>query len=160
MVFLGISKSPSPQNTKRRWPSLVCTALLLDGNLWKYGRRHHGSIHRQLFGLRWYLWVMPHKFGVSSGIVRRYLSGPQLGNMSFHGEIYGCHYLETTPSTPMKAIKSFLGHTRFYRRLVKNFSSFAWPLIKVLEKDVPFEFNEECMTVFLTLKQKIMEHWS
>ena len=61
------------------------------------------------------------------------------------------------PPTSVKAIRSFLGHAGFYRRFVKDFSSIARPLTKLLEKDVPFEFNEDCTNAFLTLKKKLVE---
>lgn len=61
------------------------------------------------------------------------------------------------PPTSEKAIRSFLGHARFYRRFVKDFSLIARPLTKLLEKDTAFEFSDECMTVFLTLKKKLVE---
>ena len=37
--------------------------------------------------------------------------------------------------------KSFLGHAGFDRRFIKDFSKIAKPLTKLLEKDVPFNFN-------------------
>ena len=40
---------------------------------------------------------------------------------------------------------------------MKDFSSIARPLTKLLEKVVPFEFNEDCMNAFLTLKKKLVE---
>ncbi|GJU61641.1 hypothetical protein Tco_1243476 [Tanacetum coccineum] len=43
------------------------------------------------------------------------------------------------PPTNIKGIRSFLGHASFYRRFIKDFSKIARPLIKLLEKDTPFE---------------------
>lgn len=40
---------------------------------------------------------------------------------------------------------------------MKNFSSIPRPLIKLLEKNVTSEFNEDLMNVFLTLKKKLVE---
>lgn len=40
---------------------------------------------------------------------------------------------------------------------MKNFSSIPRPLTKLLEKNVTFEFNEDFMNVFLTLKKKLVE---
>ncbi|XP_039121508.1 uncharacterized protein LOC120258213 [Dioscorea cayenensis subsp. rotundata] len=61
------------------------------------------------------------------------------------------------PPTSVKAIRSFLGHAGFYRRFVKDFSLIARPLTKLLEKDAAFEFSDECMAAFLTLKKKLVE---
>jgi len=45
----------------------------------------------------------------------------------------------------LKDIRSFLGHGGFYRRFIKEFSKIARPLTKLLGKDVPFNFDEECL---------------
>ncbi|GKE85743.1 reverse transcriptase domain-containing protein [Tanacetum coccineum] len=59
------------------------------------------------------------------------------------------------PPTNIKGIRSFLGHVGFYRRFIKDFSKIARPLTKLLEKDTPFEFNEECHNAFELLKEKL-----
>ncbi|GKA29387.1 reverse transcriptase domain-containing protein [Tanacetum coccineum] len=57
--------------------------------------------------------------------------------------------------TNIKAVRSFLGHAGFYRRFIKDFSKIARPLTKLLEKDTPFEFNDECQKAFELLKEKL-----
>ncbi|GKC75605.1 reverse transcriptase domain-containing protein, partial [Tanacetum coccineum] len=52
------------------------------------------------------------------------------------------------PPTNIKGVRSFLGHAGFYRRFIKDFSKIARPLTKLLEKDTPFEFNDECQKAF------------
>nr|GEU96405.1 reverse transcriptase domain-containing protein [Tanacetum cinerariifolium] len=59
------------------------------------------------------------------------------------------------PPTNIKGIRSFLGHAGFYQRFTKDFSKIARPLTKLLEKDTPFEFNEECHNAFELLKDKL-----
>nr|GEZ18026.1 reverse transcriptase domain-containing protein [Tanacetum cinerariifolium] len=59
------------------------------------------------------------------------------------------------PPTNIKCIRSFLGHAGFYRRFIKDFSKTARPLTKLLEKDTPFEFNDECHNAFKILKEKL-----
>ncbi|GKC51756.1 reverse transcriptase domain-containing protein [Tanacetum coccineum] len=59
------------------------------------------------------------------------------------------------PPTNIKSIRSFLGHAGFYRRFIKDFSKIARPLTKLLEKDTPFEFNDECQKAFESLKEKL-----
>ncbi|GJZ23870.1 ribonuclease H-like domain-containing protein [Tanacetum coccineum] len=54
--------------------------------------------------------------------------------------------------TNVKAIRSFLGHASFYRRFIKDFSQVACPMTKLLVKDAPFNFSEECIQAFETLK--------
>ena len=58
------------------------------------------------------------------------------------------------PRTTMRGIRSFLGHTGFYRRFIKDFSKFARPLCKLLEKDAIFSFDETCMEAFQVIKEK------
>lgn len=48
-----------------------------------------------------------------------------------------------------------MGHAGFYRRFIKDFSKITIPLCNLLMKDVTFEFNEECLTAFNTLKEKL-----
>jgi hypothetical protein len=56
------------------------------------------------------------------------------------------------PPQIVKEIQSFLGHARFYRRFIKDFSKIARPLYKLLAKDVLFDFNDKCQTTFEILK--------
>ncbi|GJY03511.1 reverse transcriptase domain-containing protein [Tanacetum coccineum] len=55
----------------------------------------------------------------------------------------------------LKTLEVFLGHAGFYRRFIKDFSKVARPLTKLLEKDAPFEFNDECDKAFNSLKEKL-----
>ncbi|GKA14910.1 reverse transcriptase domain-containing protein [Tanacetum coccineum] len=59
------------------------------------------------------------------------------------------------PPTNIKSIRNFLRHAGFYRRFIKDFSKIARPLTKHLEKDTPFEFNEECRRAFESLQEKL-----
>ncbi|GJT86678.1 reverse transcriptase domain-containing protein [Tanacetum coccineum] len=59
------------------------------------------------------------------------------------------------PPTNIKGIRSFLEHAGFYRRFVKDFLKIARPLTKLLEKDTPFEFNDECQKAFELLKERL-----
>ncbi|GKB28293.1 reverse transcriptase domain-containing protein, partial [Tanacetum coccineum] len=59
------------------------------------------------------------------------------------------------PPTNIKGIRSFLGHAGFYRRFIKDFSKISRPLTKLLEKDTPFEFDDECQKAFESLKEKL-----
>ncbi|GJW60788.1 reverse transcriptase domain-containing protein [Tanacetum coccineum] len=47
------------------------------------------------------------------------------------------------------------GHAGFYQRSIKDFSKIARPQTKLLEKDTPFEFNDECHKAFNSLKEKL-----
>ncbi|CAM8880193.1 unnamed protein product [Rhodiola kirilowii] len=58
------------------------------------------------------------------------------------------------PST-VRDIKSFLGHAGFYRRFIKDFSKKALPLSNLLQKDVPFEFTDQCRAAFDELKEAL-----
>nr|GEV42023.1 reverse transcriptase domain-containing protein [Tanacetum cinerariifolium] len=59
--------------------------------------------------------------------------------------------------TTVKGIRSFLGHAGFYRRFLKDISKIARPMTKLLEKDTPFIFSQECVDAFQTLKRKLTE---
>nr|GEX73088.1 reverse transcriptase domain-containing protein [Tanacetum cinerariifolium] len=60
------------------------------------------------------------------------------------------------PNT-VKGIRSFLGHAGFYRRFIQDFSKIARPMTRLLEKDTPFFFSNECIEAFQTLKKKLTE---
>nr|GEU57919.1 reverse transcriptase domain-containing protein [Tanacetum cinerariifolium] len=59
--------------------------------------------------------------------------------------------------TTVKGIRSFLGHAGFDRRFIKDFSKIARPITRLLEKDTPFNFSQECVDAFQTLKRKLTE---
>nr|GEX56889.1 hypothetical protein [Tanacetum cinerariifolium] len=59
--------------------------------------------------------------------------------------------------TTVKGIRSFLGHAGFYRRFIKDFSKIARPMTRLLEKDTPFMFSQECVEAFQTLRKKLTE---
>nr|GEZ57120.1 reverse transcriptase domain-containing protein [Tanacetum cinerariifolium] len=52
--------------------------------------------------------------------------------------------------TTVKGIRIFLGHAGFYRRLVKDFSKIARRMTRLLEKDTPYIFSQECVDAFQT----------
>jgi hypothetical protein len=60
------------------------------------------------------------------------------------------------PPTDVKSLRSFLGRARFYRRFVKDFSKITKPLTQLLQKDVPFDFDEKCSAAFRTLKNALV----
>ncbi|CAN6725525.1 unnamed protein product [Malus baccata var. baccata] len=57
--------------------------------------------------------------------------------------------------TSVREIRSFLGHAGFYRRFIKDFSKISNPLCRLLQKDVVFDFNEECEKAFNHLKEML-----
>ena len=59
------------------------------------------------------------------------------------------------PPTNVKGVRSFLGHAGFYRRFIKDFSRIARPLTNLLAKDAPFNFDEQCLMAFYTLKKAL-----
>jgi hypothetical protein len=56
------------------------------------------------------------------------------------------------PPTDVKSLRSFIGHARFYRRFIMDFSKITKPLTHLLQKDVAFDFDEMCLAAFRTLK--------
>jgi hypothetical protein len=57
------------------------------------------------------------------------------------------------PPRTVKDVRSFLGHAGFYRRFIKDFSKIAKPMCKLLVKETPFIFYEECKQAFGALKK-------
>ena len=54
-----------------------------------------------------------------------------------------------------KKVRSFLGYESYYRRFIKHFSKIDLPLFKLLAKDAPFNWNENCQKAFETLKENL-----
>ncbi|RDX83524.1 Retrovirus-related Pol polyprotein from transposon 17.6, partial [Mucuna pruriens] len=55
----------------------------------------------------------------------------------------------------VREVRSFLGHASFYKRFIKNFSTLALPLSKLLQKDVEFNFDQPCIEAFQELKSRL-----
>ena len=55
----------------------------------------------------------------------------------------------------IKGIHSFLGHVGLYSRFIKDFSKISRPLTNLLQKDVPFIFNDDCAEAFGQLKKAL-----
>ena len=49
-----------------------------------------------------------------------------------------------------------MGHTKFYRRFIKDFSKVAKLLCSLLEHDKPFHFDKECPQAFGELKKALI----
>ena len=56
----------------------------------------------------------------------------------------------------IKGIRSFLGHASFYRRFIKDFSKISRPLTNLLQKDIPFVFDDDCVEAFEILKKALI----
>ncbi|XP_057755951.1 uncharacterized protein LOC130975139 [Arachis stenosperma] len=52
----------------------------------------------------------------------------------------------------VREVRLFLGHAGFYRRFIKDFRKIALPLSRLLQKDVDFEFDSECVKDFKELR--------
>ncbi|KAL5575536.1 hypothetical protein UlMin_017235 [Ulmus minor] len=57
------------------------------------------------------------------------------------------------PPTCVREVRSFLGHAGFYRRFIKDFSKISRPLCRLLQKEVSFEFDEDCLKAFEKLRE-------
>ncbi|XP_076956490.1 uncharacterized protein LOC143631694 [Bidens hawaiensis] len=60
------------------------------------------------------------------------------------------------PSTSVKSVRSFLGHAGFYHRFVRDFSKITRPMTHLLEKDIAFDFDADCLKAFEFLKGQLV----
>ena len=60
--------------------------------------------------------------------------------------------VEWKSSRNVTEVRSFLGLTSYYRRLVKRFSMTAAPITRLLQKNVKYEWSEKCQISFDKLK--------
>ncbi|GJR45644.1 hypothetical protein Tco_1313747 [Tanacetum coccineum] len=59
------------------------------------------------------------------------------------------------PHPPPRVQSLFLGHVRFYRRFIQDFSKIARSMTHLLEKETSFIFSKECIEAFNILKKKL-----
>ena len=59
------------------------------------------------------------------------------------------------PPTTVKGIRSFLGHARFCKIFIRDFSKISRPLCRLLEKDAKFDFDESCRFAFEEIKSRL-----
>ena len=60
------------------------------------------------------------------------------------------------PPTSLKGVRGFLGHAGFYRCFIKDISLIVKPLTNLLLKDVPFVFDDACLSAFNRLKKALV----
>jgi hypothetical protein len=63
--------------------------------------------------------------------------------------------LEWEAPKNVKQIRGFLGMAGYYRRFIEGFSKIAGPMTKLLQKNTPLVWSEECEASFQTLKEKL-----
>ncbi|RDX78126.1 Retrovirus-related Pol polyprotein, partial [Mucuna pruriens] len=121
----------------------------------------HGGVHGRLHSVRRHFQCISRKSSPSTKVMHR--NRPE-GIVLDH--LISSRWIEVDKakidiitSLPNPAsvweVRSFLGHTSFYRRFIKNFSKTALPLSKLLQKDVEFVFNKECIQAFEELKTRL-----
>ena len=64
---------------------------------------------------------------------------------------------EIQPLTNVTQSRSFLGLVGYYRQFIKGFSKIAAPLTKLLEKNKPFVWTEECTKAYQELKDLLLK---
>uniref|UniRef100_A0A1S3XFJ4 Uncharacterized protein n=1 Tax=Nicotiana tabacum TaxID=4097 RepID=A0A1S3XFJ4_TOBAC len=60
------------------------------------------------------------------------------------------------PPISNKGVRSFLGHGSFYLRFIKDFFKISTPLCRLLEKDPPFQFDDDYLKAYEELKKRLM----
>lgn len=53
-------------------------------------------------------------------------------------------------------VRRFVAFCNYYRRFIRNFAEITNPLNKLLRKNTPFKWSEECENSFATLKSKLI----
>ena len=57
--------------------------------------------------------------------------------------------------TNVSEVRSFLGLAGYYRRFVEGFSCIAMPLSRLTQKQVNFEWTDECQKAYVALKRAL-----
>ena len=56
----------------------------------------------------------------------------------------------------VREVQSFLGLAGYYRKFIQSFSKIAGPLTDLTQKDVPFNWTEECENAFKILREALI----
>ncbi len=65
--------------------------------------------------------------------------------------------VEWSTSTNLTQMQFFVDFCNFYRRFIKNFSKIVRSLIRLTQKEVIFEWNQACQTIFDHMKKRMTE---
>ena len=65
--------------------------------------------------------------------------------------------LDWKPPRNVTEVRSFLGLVGYYKRFVKGFSMTAAPMMRLLQKNVKYEWSEKCQRSFDKLKAFLTE---
>ena len=65
--------------------------------------------------------------------------------------------VEWKPPRNVTEVRSFLGLAGYYKRFVKGFSMIATPMMRLLQKNVKYEWSEKCQRSFEKLKVFLTE---
>ncbi len=65
--------------------------------------------------------------------------------------------VEWPTPTNLTQVQSFVGFCNFYRRFIKDFSKIVRSLVRLTQKEVIFEWDQACQTVFDHMKKRMTE---
>lgn len=65
--------------------------------------------------------------------------------------------LDLKPLIKPKQVRTFLGHTRYYKKFIRHYSDIIYPMDKLLKINVPFIWNKECIESFEVLKKALVK---
>ena len=89
-------------------------------------------------------------------------------NLEYFGYIFSADGIKPSPTKitalqdanrpeDLKALKSFLGMTNYLKRFIPNYSTITYPLRRLTQKEIDFEWNQECENAFQNLKTSLSE---
>ena len=62
------------------------------------------------------------------------------------------------PLTYVQGMRSFSRHVSFWLQFIKDCSKITKHLTQLLVKDVPFDFDKECLSDFIRLKEVLISN--
>jgi len=65
--------------------------------------------------------------------------------------------VEWSTSTNLTQMQFFIDFCNFYRRFIKNFSKIVRSMVRLTQKEVIFEWNHACQTIFDHMKKRMTE---
>jgi hypothetical protein len=64
--------------------------------------------------------------------------------------------VDLPPPTSVKQLRTTLGHTGYYKKIIKGYAQITAPLERLLNKVYQFGWTDECQQSFDTLKEKMV----
>jgi hypothetical protein len=157
----GLANAPSTFQkyinwTLRDYLDVFCSAYIDDILIYSYGSRgqHQDHVRKVLQRLResgLQIDIDKCEFEVKSTKYLGFIVEAQKGVRMDPEKVTAILGWEAPKS--MKGVQSFIGFANFYRKFIKDFSEIIRPMMALVRKDTPFQWDDDADRAFVRLKK-------